>query len=354
MSDDVAKKNAPKTERTGSGGKAVPREGKNPASDKILESARKVLRIETEALEALPARLDGEFVRAVEMILACRGRVVVSGMGKSGLVGHKIAATLASTGTPAFFMHPAEGIHGDLGMLMRGDVVLAISYSGATEEVLHILPVIKRMGLPLIVMSGKPDSELAKQGDAFISIEVEKEACPLGLAPTASTTATLALGDALAIALLQRRGFKEEDFAFLHPGGSLGKRLLALVADFMHQGREIPLVKEKTPLKVTLFEITSKQLGITGVTNEAGELIGVFSDGDLRRALEKGFDILNHPVSEVMTHNPKRILRTNLAAAALRLMEKHSITSLFVFDSKESRVPVGIIHIHDLIKAGVV
>ena len=207
-------------------------------SDKVLENAREVLRIETEALEALPDRLDGEFVRAVEMILACRGRVVVSGMGKSGLVGHKIAATLASTGTPAFFMHPAEGIHGDLGMLMRGDVVLAISYSGMTEEVLHILPVIKRMGLSLIVMSGHPESDLAKQGDAFINIAVEKEACPLGLAPTASTTATLALGDALAIALLQRRGFKEEDFAFRHPGGSLGKRLLALVEDFMHRARK--------------------------------------------------------------------------------------------------------------------
>ena len=354
MSDEVPKQTAPETGRTDCLGKTSPQEEEISRSAKILENACDVLHIETEALEALPARLNDEFVRAVEMILACRGRVVVSGMGKSGLVGHKIAATLSSTGTPAFFMHPAEGIHGDLGMLMRGDVVLAISYSGATEEVLHILPVIKRMGLPLIVMSGNPDSELAKQGDAFINIAVKKEACPFGLAPTASTTATLAMGDALAIALLKRRGFNEEDFAFLHPGGSLGKKLLALVEEFMHKDKEIPLVREETSLKDTLFVITSKQLGITGVTNENGELVGVFSDGDLRRALEKGFDILNHPVCEVMTRNPKRILRTGLAAAAVGLMEKHSITSLFVFETEESRVPVGIIHIHDLMKAGVV
>jgi arabinose-5-phosphate isomerase len=320
----------------------------------ILESARHVLRIEADALYALRDRIGEGFVRAVEMMLDCHGRVVVTGIGKSGLICQKIASTLASTGTPAFFLHPAEGVHGDLGMLMKGDVVLAVSNSGETAEVVRILPVIKRMGIPLITMSSHPESTLVKTGDAFINIAVKEEACPLGLAPTASTTATLALGDALAIALLLRRGFKEEDFAFLHPGGSLGKKLLLRVEDFMHQGKEIPLVGMATPLKETLFEITSKKLGVTGVVDGSGELVGIFTDGDLRRALEKGFDILNHPVSEVMTHDPKRILKTCLAAKALHRMEEYSITSLFVFDDEASRIPVGIIHVHDLIKGGVV
>ncbi|NLV23230.1 MAG: KpsF/GutQ family sugar-phosphate isomerase [Deltaproteobacteria bacterium] len=320
----------------------------------ILESARRVLRIEAEAITALMDRIGEGFVQAVEMMLACRGRVVITGIGKSGLICQKIASTLASTGTPAFFLHPAEGIHGDLGMLMKGDVLVAVSNSGETAEVIRILPVIKRMGLPLIIMSGHPESTLVRAGDAFINVSVREEACPLGLAPTASTTATLALGDALAIALLLRRGFREEDFAFFHPGGSLGKKLLLRVEDFMHQGKEIPLVTIATPLKETLFEITSKKLGVTGVVDGGGALVGIFTDGDLRRSLEKGFDILNHPVSEVMTRNPKRILKSCLAAKALHRMEEHSITSLFVFDDEESRVPVGILHIHDLIKGGVV
>lgn len=320
----------------------------------ILESARRVLRIEAEAITALMDRIGEGFVQAVEMMLACRGRVVITGIGKSGLICQKIASTLASTGTPAFFLHPAEGIHGDLGMLMKGDVLVAVSNSGETAEVIRILPVIKRMGLPLIIMSGHPESTLVRAGDAFINVSVREEACPLGLAPTASTTATLALGDALAIALLLRRGFREEDFAFFHPGGSLGKKLLLRVEDFMHQGKEIPLVTIATPLKETLFEITSKKLGVTGVVDGGGALVGIFTDGDLRRSLEKGFDILNHPVFEVMTRNPKRILKSCLAAKALHRMEEHSITSLFVFDDEESRVPVGILHIHDLIKGGVV
>jgi arabinose-5-phosphate isomerase len=275
-------------------------------------------------------------------------------MGKSGLICQKIAATMASTGTPALFLHPAEGIHGDLGMLMKGDVVIAISNSGETEELSRILPVIKRMGLPLIAMSGNTASTLARAGDVALDISVKEEACPLGLAPTASTTATLAMGDALAVTLLVQRGFKDEDFALFHPGGALGKRLLLRVEELMHSGDDIPLVGEDTPLKEGLFEITSKKLGITGVANDRGELIGVFTDGDLRRAIENGFDVLNRPIRELMTSSPKRILRSNLAAKALQRMEEHSITSLFVFESEESRVPVGVVHLHDLLKAGVV
>jgi len=320
----------------------------------MLDTARRVLTIEAEALTALAARLDSSFEGAVELMLGCSGRVVISGMGKSGLVCQKIAATMASTGTPAFFLHPAEGLHGDLGMLMKGDVVIAVSNSGETEEVTRILPVIKRMGLPLITMSGNPRSTLARAGDVFLDISVREEACPLGLAPTASTTATLAMGDALAVALLVRRGFREEDFALFHPGGALGKRLLLRVEDLMHSGDALPLVDESTLLREALFEITSKKLGVTGVRNERGELVGVFSDGDLRRSMVKGFDLLNRPVGELMNRQPKRIVRSELAAKAVQTMESFSITSLFVFDSPESFTPVGIIHLHDLLKAGVV
>ena len=320
----------------------------------MIDSAKKVLQVEAEAILALIDRIDADFERAVEMALACQGRVVITGMGKSGLICQKVAATMASTGTPALFIHPAEGIHGDLGMMAKGDVVIAVSNSGETEEITRILPIIKRMGLPLISMSGNPGSTLAKAGDVFLDISISEEACPLGLAPTASTTATLAMGDALAVALLLRRGFKEEDFALFHPGGALGKRLLLRVEDLMHSGGDLPQVKEDTPLKEALYEISSKKMGITGVVDGAGELIGVFSDGDLRRALESGVEVLNRPVGEIMSENPKRILRSNLAAKALALMEAHSITSLFVFDSEQSRVPIGIVHLHDMLKAGVV
>jgi arabinose-5-phosphate isomerase len=320
----------------------------------IIETAKHVLKVEAEAVLALLDRIDARFVEAVEMILACKGRVVITGMGKSGLICQKVAATMASTGTPALFLHPAEGIHGDLGMLMKGDVVVAVSNSGETEEITRILPVIKRMGLPLIAMTGKPNSTLARAGDVLLDISVKEEACPLGLAPTASTTATVAMGDALAVALLIRRGFKEEDFALFHPGGALGKRLLLRVEDLMHAGDAIPLVAQDVPLKEALFEITSKKLGITGVLDGQGGLVGVFSDGDLRRSIEKGLDALNRPIGEVMAVKPKRILRDNLAAKAMQKMEQYSITSLFVFEAEESRVPVGIIHLHDLLKAGVV
>jgi arabinose-5-phosphate isomerase len=320
----------------------------------ILEAARKVLRIEAEAVTALNDRINGEFVRAVEMILGCSGRVVITGMGKSGLICQKIAATMASTGTPALFLHPAEGVHGDLGMVARGDVVIAVSNSGETEELTRILPVIKRMGLPLIAMAGKADSTLARAGDVFLDISVKEEACPLQLAPTASTTATLAMGDALAVALLLQRGFREEDFALYHPGGALGKRLLLRVEDLMHRGEAIPVVSLETPLKDALYEITSKKLGLTGVIDGQGALVGVFTDGDLRRTIEKGVELLHRPISEFMNRQPKRILRTNLAAKALQRMEEYSITSLFVFESDEEPVPVGVIHLHDLLRAGVV
>ncbi len=320
----------------------------------MIETAKRVLKIEAEAVLALADRLDDSFTRAVEMILAGQGRVVITGMGKSGLICQKIAATLASTGTPAFFLHPAEGIHGDLGMLMKGDIVIAVSNSGTTEEIVRILPVIKRMGLPLIAMTGSRTSPLARAGDVFLDISIREEACPLGLAPTASTTVTLALGDALAVALLEERGFKEEDFALFHPGGALGRRLLLRVEDLMHTGDAIPLVQMNTPLKEALFEITSKKLGITGVLDDAGILVGVFTDGDLRRAIEKGFEVFNRPIGEVMSRNPKRILHSNLAAKALQRIEEHTITSLFVFETDESQVPIGIIHLHDLLKAGVV
>ncbi len=320
----------------------------------ILEAARKVLQIEADAVLALGARLDERFVKAVEMILACNGRVVVTGMGKSGLICQKMAATMASTGTPAIFLHPAEGVHGDLGILMKGDLVIAVSNSGETEEITRILPIIKRMGLPLITMSGNPTSTLSRAGDVFLDISIKEEACPLQLAPTASTTVTLAIGDALAVALLLQRGFREEDFALYHPGGALGKRLLLRVEDLMHDGEKVPVVHRQTLLKDALYMISSKKLGITGVVDDRGDLVGVFTDGDLRRTIEQGIEVLNRPICEVMNDKPKRILRTNLAAKALQRMEEHKITSLFVFVSEEDSQPVGIIHLHDLLKAGVI
>lgn len=317
----------------------------------VIEQAKRVLKIEAEAVSALAERIDDSFVKAVDLICSCKGKVVVTGVGKSGLIGQKIASTLASTGTPSFFMHPAEGIHGDLGMLSRDDVVIAISNSGESDEVSQILTVVKRMGLPLIAITGNLSSTLAKAGDSLLDISVKEEACPLGLAPTASTTATLAMGDALAVAALDKRGFKKEDFALLHPGGTLGKRLLLRVSDLMHKGKDLPLVKEETLMKEALFEITSKRLGITGVIGSKGMLTGSITDGDLRRAMEKGLDILNKKASDIMTGNPKRIGTDALAAEALQKMEQHSITSLFVMDSEKV---TGIVHLHDLLKAGVI
>jgi len=318
----------------------------------ILEEAKRVIRVEAEALLALAESLNGEFAKAVDLIISAQGRVVVTGMGKSGIICQKIASTFSSTGTPAFFLHPAEGIHGDLGMIMKGDVVIAVSNSGETEEVVRILPVIKRIGAKLISMSGNAGSTLAKTADVFLEIAIKEEACPLGLAPTASTTATLAMGDALAVALLVTRGFKAEDFALFHPGGALGKKLILRVEDLMHSGDAVPLVSEEVLMREALFVITSRGLGITGVIDSQGSLQGVITDGDLRRALEKGADILNATAGDMMSRNPKRITAGDLAAKALQRMEEHSITSLFVFSDNFAAQPVGIIHLHDLLKAG--
>jgi arabinose-5-phosphate isomerase len=317
----------------------------------IIEEAQKVIRIEAEALLGLADAIDESFVNAIRLILACRGRVVVTGMGKSGLIGQKVASTLSSTGTPAFFLHPAEGVHGDLGMIMKGDVVIAISNSGETEEVVRIIPIIKRLGAHLVTVAGNPASTLAKAGDVFLPVTVKEEACPLGLAPTASTTATLALGDALAVALLVERGFREEDFALFHPGGALGKKLLLRVEDLMHAGDSVPLVGTGVLMREALFVITAKGLGVTGVTDDNGALAGVITDGDLRRALERGMDIMSVSAGEMMTTNPKRIGRTELAASALNIMEKYAITTLFVVGEDRTR-PEGVVHLHDLLKAG--
>ena len=320
----------------------------------VLEKARRVLRIEAQSILDLAERIDENFLRAVDILIGCKGKVVFMGMGKSGLVGRKIASTFASTGAPSFFLHPAEGVNGDFGMLAKEDVVIAISKSGETRELIEVLPLIKRYGNRLIALTGNSKSTLARASDVNLDIHVKEEACPMGLVPTASTTTTLALGDALAITLMERRGFKEEDFAVLHPGGTLGKRLLLKVEDLMHVGDAFPMISEKASMKEAIFEITSKRLGVTGVSNGEGHLVGVITDGDLRRALERFNDLLSRTASEVMTKNPKRIEREGLAAMAVQRMEEHSITSLFVFSDAEDRVPVGIIHLHDLLKAGVV
>jgi arabinose-5-phosphate isomerase len=319
----------------------------------ILAEARRVIQVEADALQAMAERIDVSFERAVELILASKGRVVVSGMGKSGLVGQKIASTMASTGTPALFLHPAEGIHGDLGMIMTGDVVIAISNSGETEEMLRILPAIKRIGAHVVAMTSNAASTLARSSDVFLDVSVKEEACPLGLAPTASTTAALAMGDALAVALLVQRGFRAEDFAIFHPGGSLGKKLLLRVEDLMHSGEAVPLVLEDTLMKEALFVITAKGLGVTGVTTADGALRGVITDGDLRRALEQGYDILGQRAAELMKLNPRRIKRHELAAAALQTMEHYSITSLFVFEDDSTTAPCGVVHLHDILRAGI-
>ncbi len=320
----------------------------------LLERARRIFEIESEAILQLRERLNEDFVRAVNLILDCRGKVIVTGIGKSGLVSQKMASTFACSGTPAFFLHPAEGLHGDIGMIARDDVVIAVSNSGETEEVLKLLPIIKRFGLKLISMTGNCESELARNGDVVLDIGVKQEACSLGLVPTASTAATMAMGDALAITVLERRGFCEDDFALLHPGGSLGKKLLLRVADLMHKHDQVPMVSEDDSMKLVLLEMTSKRLGVTGVCNKQRELIGIVTDGDLRRALEKGFDILKTTARDVMTPAPKTISREALAAEALRRMELHSITSLFISDNESPCSVDGIIHLHDILRAGIV
>ncbi|MEK6815710.1 MAG: KpsF/GutQ family sugar-phosphate isomerase [Nitrospirota bacterium] len=316
-----------------------------------LTAARRVLRIEAEAIRRLIPRLDHLFEKAVETLDQCRGRVVVTGMGKSGIIGRKIAATLASTGTPALFLHAGEGLHGDLGMVARGDVLLAVSNSGETAEIIRLLPLVHRLRIPVISFTGDPRSTLARRSVVSLDVSVEKEACPMNLAPTASTTAALALGDALAVALLERRGFEPEDFARFHPGGRLGKLLLT-VEDVMHRGREIPVVTADAPMKKAIAEMTAKKLGITTVVDGRGRLAGVVTDGDLRRALERGIPIADRKAGEIMSRHPKTIAKTDLAALAVALMEEHQITSLVIAGS--ARKVEGIIHLHDLMKAGVV
>lgn len=319
-----------------------------------IELGKKVLEIESNAIKNMIERIDESFSKAVDLICDCQGRIVVTGMGKSGLIGKKIASTFASVGTPALFLHAAEGIHGDLGMIARGDLVIAISNSGETEEIIQLISNLKRFDIKLIGITGNVNSTLAKRSDIILDVSVKEEACPLGLVPTASTTATLAMGDALAMAIIQKKGFKKGDFAIFHPGGNLGKKLLTTVEDLMHTGNEIPIVKESTLLKNIIFEISSKRLGITGVVNHSDELSGIITDGDLRRLMEKKIDnnIFNIKASEFMTINPKTIGRDELASKALQIMEKYSITSLLSVNDKKK--PEGIIHIHDILKLGIV
>ncbi|MBP2627237.1 MAG: KpsF/GutQ family protein [Firmicutes bacterium] len=321
----------------------------------IIEQAKEVLAIEATAIQNLIPRINGQFTEAIKMILACRGRVIVTGMGKSGLIGKKIAATLASTGTPAFFLHPAEGIHGDLGMVTADDVVLALSNSGETAEVVRIIPAIKRIGAPIVAMCGCSESTMVKNADAFLDVTVDREACPLGLAPTASTTAALAMGDALAVALLSERKFTPENFALFHPGGTLGRKLLLTVEDVMHAGEDNPVVTIEKTVKEALFVITGKGLGVTNVVDENGCLLGIITDGDIRRGLERGHEFLDKTVDALMTKTPRTITPDKLAVQALNMMEKNHprpITVLPVVDV--NNYSIGIIHLTDLLRQGVV
>lgn len=324
----------------------------NPSPDALLASARRVFEIERDALGAVHDRLDGGFTRACELILATQGRVVCIGMGKSGHIARKIAATLASTGTPAFYVHPGEAGHGDLGMITDADIVLALSNSGETEELVTLLPVLARQGNKMIAMTGRPQSTLARQADAHIDASVPAEACPLDLAPTSSTTAALVLGDALAVALLEARGFTADDFARSHPAGALGRRLLLHIRDVMHAGDDVPRVADSATLGEALMEMSRKRLGMTAVVDDDGRLVGLFTDGDLRRALDSGADVRGTRIDEVMTRDPKAIGADDLAVEAAQMMETHKINALLVLDD-ERRV-VGALNIHDLLRARVV
>lgn len=321
-------------------------------STALITAGRRTIALEAASIEALSARIDDSFTTACQLMLNCQGRVVVTGMGKSGHIGNKIAATLASTGTPAFFVHPGEASHGDMGMITSKDVVLALSNSGTTAEILTILPLIKRMNAPLISMTGNPTSVLAQNSDAHLDVSVAEEACPHGLAPTSSTTAALAMGDALAIAMLEARGFSAEDFAISHPGGALGRRLLLKVEDIMHSGEQVPSVSANTPLREALLVITEKKLGMTAIVDDNNQLLGIFTDGDLRRALDNGTDIHNAIVNNVMTSHCKTIRPNVLAAEALAIMEEDKINALVVTDNDNH--PVGALNMHDLLRAGVI
>ncbi|MFA6980986.1 MAG: KpsF/GutQ family sugar-phosphate isomerase [Ignavibacteriaceae bacterium] len=316
----------------------------------IIAHGKEVVRIETEAITRLAENINDEFVRAVEVIDKCKGRVVLTGMGKSGLIARKIVATMNSTGTAAIYLHPTDALHGDLGMVRSEDVVIILSKSGNTEEMLNLLPLLKRLGVILIGMLSNQDSKIGRQCDIFLNIDVKEEACPFDLAPTASSTAMLVMGDALAVCLLQRKGFTAHDFAMLHPGGSLGKRLSLKISEIMISGEQIPIVHENTSLKDSILEITSKRLGTTCVVNDSGVLLGIITDGDLRRLLEKTLEIKSFKAKDVMSKHPKVITADLLASFALQQMENYKITSLVVVDAEEK--PIGIVHMHDLVNIG--
>jgi arabinose-5-phosphate isomerase len=318
----------------------------------VVKIAERVLRLEADAILGLIPKLDERFERAVELIRGCAGRVIVTGMGKSGLIGRKIAATLASTGTPAYFLHPAEGVHGDLGMVTRGDVVVALSNSGETDEVLAILPLLKRLGVPIVLFTGNPGSALARQCEVVLDVGVPEEACPMNLTPTSSTTAALAAGDALALALLELRGLRPEDYAALHPRGALGWRSLFKVADLMLTGDAIPIVLDTTPLRGVIVEMTQKKKGMTTVVDGEGRLLGVITDGDLRRLHLRGGSIDDLTAGQVASREPKAIRSEDLAAKALEVMETWQITSLVILD--QARRPVGLLHLHDVLRAKIV
>ncbi len=321
---------------------------------KNIQVGREVIRIEADAVSQLTNRIDERFDQAVELIFNCDGRVIVSGMGKSGLISQKIASTLASTGTPAQFVHPGEAIHGDLGMITDKDILLAVSNSGETHELLQLMPAIRRLGVSVIGLVGRRESSVSSTVDVVIDTSVEREACTLDLAPTASTTAMLAMGDALAVALLEKRGFQREDFALLHPGGMLGKQLLLTVSEIMHSGDELPIVDRDSDVKSALLTMSEKRLGVAIVLDDDGNLTGIITDGDIRRALEKSDAILEETAEFLMTPNPKWVSQDTLAINGLEIMEKYSITSLFVYeDEANNRKPVGIVHIHDILKAGI-
>ncbi len=318
--------------------------------EKICNLGKAVIETEANAISALASRINDDFAKACQLLLGAHGRIIVMGMGKSGHIGRKIAATFASTGSPAFFVHPGEAKHGDFGMITKNDILLVISNSGETDEILAILPFLKQLNLPLISLTGNPNSTLAKTATVNIDVSVEKEACPLGLAPTASTTAALVMGDALAISLLERRGFTAEDFALSHPGGILGRRLLLRVDDIMHTGNAIPKVDLNAFLKAALVEMTQKKLGMTTIVNQQNELSGIFTDGDVRRAFDNHADIHKTIIQHIMTKNPKVISPGTLASDALHIMETHKITALIVTNNEKN--PVGVIHLHDILRAG--
>ncbi len=321
------------------------------AHSKFCMMAQAVIETEAQAILHLNERLDANFDKACQLMIDCKGHIVVMGMGKSGHISGKVAATLASTGTPAFFVHPGEASHGDMGMITRNDLVLAFSNSGETREIITILPLIKRLGLPFITLTGNNQSTLAKNADVHIDVSVEKEACPLGLAPTSSSTAALAMGDAIAIALLEARGFTVDDFALSHPGGSLGKKLLLKVENVMRCDASIPRVLPNVPIKDALVEMTQKSLGMTAIVNDENQLLGIFTDGDLRRTLDSQYDLNRTPIEKVMTSKCKTISKNELAAEALNLMENYKITTLMITDDKNQLV--GIVHMHDILSAGV-